>query len=121
EQFIEFLTGSVDAPVHWQWFDDQKKGRVIPGHSYGTIGEKWDELVSLNNRGAGIFVTANATNGAGRNNENIRSVRCLPVDLDGPPLDVLKGSPIKFHLLVESSPDRYHAYLRIKDLPVTDD
>ena len=36
-------------------------------------------------------------------------------------MDVLKHSPIKFHLLVESSPGRYHAYLRIKDLLITDD
>ena len=119
EQFIKFLTGRVDAPVHWQWFDDQKRGRVIPGHSYGTIGEKWDELVSLNERNAGIFSPINETDDAGRKNENIRSIRCVFADFDGPPLDALKDSPIKFHLLVESSPNRYHAYLRIKDLPVT--
>jgi putative DNA primase/helicase len=121
EQFIKFLTGDIDSPIHWQWYDDQKKGRVYPGHCYGTIAEKWDDLVSLNEQGAGIFVTINDTDGAGRKNEDIQSIRCVFADMDGPPLDVLKDSPIKFHLLVQSSPDRYHAYLRIKDLPVTDD
>ena len=68
EQFIKFLTGRADAPIHWQWYDDQKKGRVFPGHSYATIAEKWDELVSLNKSGAGIFVTINQTNGIKRKN-----------------------------------------------------
>ena len=120
EQFVTFLTGDQETPVHWQWYDDQKKGQVFPGHFYGSIAEKWDELVGLNERGAGIFVTVNDTDGVKRKAENIESVRCVFVDLDGPPLDVLKDSPIKFHLLVQSSPNRYHAYLRIKDLPVND-
>ena len=120
EKFVEFLTGRADAPIHWQWYDDQKKGRVFPGHTYATIAEIWDELVRLNKSGAGIFVTINQTNGIKRKNENIESIRCVFADMDGAPLDVLKHSPIKFHLLVESSPGRYHAYLRIKDLLITD-
>lgn len=120
EQFIKFLTGSKDASVHWQWFDDQKKGRIIPGHSYGTITEKWNELVNLNKQGAGIFVTINETDGVKRKAENIKSIRCIFVDLDGAPLVMLKKCPIKFHLLVESSPGRYHAYLKINPVPVTE-
>ena len=66
EQFIRFLTGSLNSQIHWQWFDDQKRGRVVPGNSYGSISEKWNELVSLNEEGAGIFVTINQTDGIKR-------------------------------------------------------
>ena len=119
EQFIKFLTGSKDASIHWQWFDDQKRGRVVSGNAYGTITEKWNELV-LNKQGAGIFVTINDTDGVKRKAENIKSIRCFVVDLDGAPLVVLKKCPVKFHLLVESSPGRYHAYLKINPVTVTE-
>jgi hypothetical protein len=33
---------------------------------HGTLAEHWDELVKINNRGAGIYVTINETDGLGR-------------------------------------------------------
>jgi hypothetical protein len=120
QQFIKFLTGNDQNPVHWQWFDDQKKGRVIPDNAFGTLSEMWDNLGELNERGAGIFVTVNQTDGISRKANNIESIRCVFIDLDGAALDPLKDAQIKFNLLVETSPGRYHAYFRIKDLPVSD-
>jgi hypothetical protein len=40
----------------------------------------------LNDRGAGVFVVINETDGKGRRNENITRVRSQFVDLDGAPL-----------------------------------
>jgi len=51
----------------------------------GSLDECWDEIVRLNERGAGVFVTVNETDGKGRKGENIVRVRALFVDLDGAP------------------------------------
>jgi len=40
--FLGVLTGEADgftAPVTFQWFDDQNKGRVKPGHIHGSLRE----------------------------------------------------------------------------------
>jgi hypothetical protein len=83
---------------------------------HGTLAEHFDELVRLNAEGAGIFVTINETDFRGRKNNNIVKVRSLFVDLDGAPLDpVLSNQPTP-HIIVESSPGKWHVYWRINDV-----
>ena len=69
----------------------------------------------LNEQGAGIFVTVNATNFKGRETTNIIRVRALWVDLDGAPL-----APVTTwrapHIVVASSPGKFHAYWRVTDV-----
>ena len=48
----------------------------------GSLSERWDELVDLNRKGAGIFVTVNETDGLGRKNSNIIRVRAVFQDDD---------------------------------------
>src|SRR5262245_50661039 len=50
---------------------------------HGTLEECWPELVRLNNLGAGIFITVNATDFRGRATHNIVKVRALFADADG--------------------------------------
>ena len=49
----------------------------------------------------------------GRSASNVVAVRAVFVDLDGTPISVIHDSPLKPHIIVESSPRRYHAYWRI--------
>jgi RepB DNA-primase from phage plasmid/Family of unknown function (DUF5906) len=96
----------------FQTFDDNKerKDKRFARIVHGTLDKCWNELVALNDRGAGVFVTVNETDGKGRTAENIERVRALFNDLDGAPLDPVMQSEQKPHVVVESSPKKYHAY-----------
>ena len=77
---------------------------------HGTLDECWDQLDRLNEQGAGIFITVNATDGKGRCKENIQQVRALFNDLDGEPLEPVLQSQQPPHIVVESSPGHFHPY-----------
>ena len=90
EAFLEALSGSAATPVSWQTFTDRKPSpppsrwrdtlaRVL----HGTLAEHADELVCLNEAGAGIFATVNETNLRGRSASDVVAVRALFCDVDG--------------------------------------
>lgn len=102
----------------FQTFDDtgQKRpelARVLNG----TLDEHWDQLVELNQRGAGVFVAVNETDLKGRKRENMRGIRCVFQEDDaGAPVDF----PLEPHFVVETSPGKYHRYF-LCDGPHVDD
>jgi hypothetical protein len=132
EQFLKALDPSPNALWCFQTFDDSKERKKERAEAnklrkqqgtaplkdplarcrYGTLAEHWDELVKLNGRGAGIYVTVNATDGRGRSNENIIRVRALFVDLDGSPIEPVNNAEVPPHIVMESSVGRYQAYWR---------
>jgi RepB DNA-primase from phage plasmid/Primase C terminal 2 (PriCT-2) len=81
----------------------------------GTLAQYWNELTDLNERGAGVFVTVNETNGRGRTTKDIVKVRALFLDLDGNPLAVDEKEP---HVIVETSPCKWHEYWLVDDVPL---
>jgi RepB DNA-primase N-terminal domain len=102
----------------FQTFDDNadRKERELARHPYGTLAEHWNMLCRFNARGAGIFVTVNETDGGGRSAKNIIRVRACFVDLDGAPLP--SSFHVNPHIVVESSPGRWHLYWLVKDCPL---
>src|SRR5208337_791305 len=76
----------------------------------GSLDKCWDEIVRLNEQGAGVFVTVNETDGKRRTGENIVRVRALFADLDGAPLEPILQHAPEPTIVVESSPRRYHIY-----------
>jgi hypothetical protein len=76
-------------------------------------------LEKLNEAGAGIFVTINKTDGQGRSGKNMVAVRSLFVDLDGPPLAVVQEYK-RTHLVVATSPGKYHCYWFVTGVEVED-
>ena len=68
----------------------------------------------LNDQGAGVFVTVNATDGKGRTAANIVRVRALFVDLDGAPLEPVMQWRTPH--IVESPPHKFHPYWIVGDL-----
>jgi hypothetical protein len=109
----------------FQVFDDDKerakkykaehKGKSDPELTrivHGTIARRWSDLVDLNGRGCGIYITVNETDFEGRTEKNIKRVRALFVDLDGTPLPAEYHA--RPHIIVESSPGRYHVYWLVK-------
>ena len=74
------------------------------------------ELEDRNSYGAGIFMTINETNGEGRKATDIDKVRAVFADLDGSPIDpVWEFNP---SIVVETSPNKYHAYWLCSDVPL---
>jgi len=119
-RFLTLLAEGEDWT--FQTFDDTGNhnnalARIF--HSQGgEISDKLlkDLLAALNNQGAGIFVMVNRGDGQGRRTENVTGVRAVFVDLDQVPLSVLDSAPLPPHLVVESSPRRYHAYWVVEGL-----
>lgn len=74
---------------------------------HGSLHQHWQALVNLNNRGAGVFVTVNATDLQGRKENNITHIRAFFCDHD----DKL---PSEYHLkpsfTVLTSANKGHSY-----------
>ena len=91
------------------------KGQISVLH--GTLNQYADRLTQLNNAGHGIFVMVNLGDLKGRSATNVIRVRALFVDLDGAPLEPLIETKAPPHILVESSPNKWHGYWRVDNCP----
>jgi putative DNA primase/helicase len=85
---------------------------------HGDLDSEARRLTAWQNAGAGVFVTVNATDGMGRKAENVVKARAAFVDLDGVPLDPVMECSLEPHIIVESSPERWHCYWTVSDLPL---
>lgn len=92
---------------------------------HGSFDEHSQRLADLNAQGAGIFVMVNEGNGVVlpgnktcRTAKNVVRVRCAFVDLDGSPLEPVLKAPVLPSIVVESSPNRWHAYWGLEDCPL---
>jgi hypothetical protein len=104
----------------FQTFDDnaRRKDAKLARILHGSLDTHADQLADLNRLGAGVFVAINQTDGQGRKRENIKRIRAVSADLDGVPLRPVRQCALKPHIIVESSPGRYHAYWRVKKFPI---
>ena len=117
-RFLVLLDESAER-FTFQTFDDTGKGRRdLSSIRHGALDALKKYLVELNSAGAGVYVTVNKTDLQGRKAENITHVRAFFVDLDGAPLEPVLAAPITPHIVVESSPKRFHAYWRVADCPL---
>lgn len=104
----EFLTALAGPSETFDWRVIHKSGLV--SKPKGTFEQVSPLLKKANDMGAGIFVMVNATDGSGQTAANVITVRAVFVDLDGAPLEPVKLAALKPHLIVESSPNKWHAY-----------
>lgn len=108
-----------DGQFTFQTFDDSEHKRGSLAHVvHGTLNDAAFQLERLNSQGAGVFVTVNRTDLKGRQAANIVKVRSVFVDLDGSPLEPVRAGPLVPHVVVESSPSRWHAYWLVDDCPL---
>jgi hypothetical protein len=118
-RFIESLTRCSSSEVTFQTFSET--GNSVPNLArvlHGSFSAHVDRLIDLNQRAAGIFVMVNSGDLRGRREANVVAVRAAFVDLDGAPLELLGDSPVKPHIIVESSANRYHAYWVLEGCPL---
>ncbi|MBA3909453.1 MAG: hypothetical protein C0524_06085 [Rhodobacter sp.] len=102
----------------FQTFDDSKPPRrELARVLHGSLAGHAKTLAGLQAKGAGVFVTVNETDLAGRSRANVTRVRAFFVDLDGAPLEPVRAW-LEPHILVETSPGRWHAYWLVSDCPL---
>jgi len=126
---LEFLTAldpDPNAVFSFQTFDDRTDGpnrpeliRVLHA-TRDQLPAVWPKLVQLNAGGAGVFVTVNCTNGRGRKGSDITRVRALYVDLDKAPLEPVLASARPPHIVVATSPGKFHCYWLVEGMPLED-
>lgn len=85
-------------------------------HRHGSLPELAQLLVWAQRKGSGVYVMVNEGDGKGRGVGNVRRVRAVFADFDGAPLSNLTTVHLQPHVLLESSPGRYHAYWRCDGL-----
>src|SRR5262249_3127392 len=135
EAFLQALDPAPEARFTFQTFDDNKDRRGARSEAnkqrkqegkkplkdrfarirHGTLAEHFEGLVKLNAKGAGIFICVNETDLKGREEDNVIRIRAGFADLDGSPLDSVNAAEMQPHIVVESSPGRFHAYWIIAD------
>lgn len=104
-----------DELVCWQLIDDKKTGRK-PAIFHATPAQAFERLSIANRNGYGCFWTVNKTNGLGRTAKDITECRALFVDLDGAPIEPVQAGNPNPCAIIESSPNRYHAYWQVSEL-----
>jgi Protein of unknown function (DUF3987)/RepB DNA-primase from phage plasmid len=116
KRFLDALVGGDSSyeSFCFQTADEDKsrKNGALANHHTGPLAKHAGALERLNQRGAAVWVTINRTDGKGREKQNITAVRATFTDLDGAPIEPVQHWTLKPHIVVESSPSRYHAYYR---------
>jgi len=117
QTFIEVITGDIDAPVTFQTFSDKQGSETPAKVHHGAVCSLTKKLLAQNQKGAGIFMMINEGDQQGRKAENVIQVRALFADFDGadyrPATELLTP-----HLVVETSPGKYHLYWIVNDCPL---
>lgn len=104
----------------FQTIDDDKtrKSRSLSRIFHGTLEEHAATFCELQQQGAGVFVMVNKGDGQGRSAHDVIRVRAHFIDLDGAPIEPVLQAALQPHILVESSPGKWHAYWLTTDCPL---
>jgi hypothetical protein len=117
QRFLDELVGRAnhDEEFTFQTLDDDqtRKDYHLNKRLRGRLGRVAEKLEQLNQRGAGVYVTVNKIRSGPRTATNVTGVRALFVDLDGAPLDPARKWQLAPHIIVESSPGKFHVYWRV--------
>ena len=118
ERFLHILDPDADKFV-FQVIKERGKGGEAKT-LFGTIAEMLPILTRYNNDGWAVYVTINSSRNGRRTEPDINRVRAVFADLDGVPLNVISKAKEPPHIVVESSPGKYHAYWLTDGLSLTD-
>jgi hypothetical protein len=119
-QFLRLLDPGAAAHAFRTFSDKRESSRVLARKFYGPFDQCAAALQRFNEKGAGVFAVINETDGQDCKTENIIRVRAVFVDLDGAPLQPVQAARLKPHMIVESSPGKWHAYWRVTGMALDD-
>lgn len=114
--FLSALQPDYPPETEWCWQVIVEHKPVLQRHL--TVDVAVPVLQGWNDLGADIFVNVAETDGTGRKASNIVRVRAVFVDLDGAPIEPVLAGDFKPHLIVNTSPGKYHAYWLTADVPL---
>lgn len=116
--FLDLLRSGERDQLTFQTFDDSSQHRrQLSKIFHGELSQHQGALARLNTEGAGIFVMVNCGDGLGRKATNVERVRAYFADVDGAPLAPVLESTLPPNIVIESSPQRFHAYWLVTDSP----
>lgn len=97
-------------------FDDNetRKDSKLAAKYEGALDEVWPRLLAKQAQGCGVYVVANAGE---QTNDTIYKVRAVFADTDGAPLEPILACGLEPHIVVESSPGKWHVYWLVEGLP----
>lgn len=114
-RFLDLLTGKKGGSVTFQFFSDKdKKNQKHAKHKNMKRPLTYDYHRKKQNAGCGVYVMVNAGDGKGRSKKNVVKVLALFIDLDGAPWEAALKM-LQPHIIVESSPGRFHLYWLVID------
>jgi hypothetical protein len=105
EAFLKLLDPSAGT-FAFRVFSETSGSTIAACNRNGQIGQLRPFLQQKNEGGGGVFVVVNK---GGQRSGEISRVRAVFADTDGAPLGPIKAA-LTPHIIVESSPDRWHAY-----------
>lgn len=117
-----FLSKFKDL-ITFQTFGDKKKHdyRKLTRVFHGLTDENLEKCAVLNRAGAGIFFMVNQGDGQGRASENVKRIRAIFLDCDSDGdnvLDRVGAADLKPHIIVQTSPGKYHIYYIVEQFPI---
>jgi hypothetical protein len=121
--FIQRLTGNEKTPVTFQTYADSKTGDAAKSNGnlvkvlHGRLHEHFNTLWTMNEHGAGIFVTVNETDLRGRRAENITGIRAIWSDDDTGRIDPA-SHPLKPQIVTKTSPGHQQVYWLTEGAPL---
>jgi len=114
--FIRMLAG--DSLTTFQTLPDYPNSNGLrPLIVHGPLLAHHELLINANRQGHAITIMVNEGDGKGRRAGNVVRVRAVFVDLDGASLQPIRDAPFRPHMIVESSPRKYHVYYLVDGLP----
>lgn len=119
DRFLALLAADTDV-FCFQTFGDSPEAKKDPSLAlswHSSLAKSFSKLQSLNEHGAGVFVTVNQTDGKSRKRGNIVKVRAIFADFD---LGAPSNLPLQASIVVETSPNRYQYYWLCDELSIED-
>lgn len=121
-KYLELLDPESEVFTFQTFDDSQRKAMAKARVFHGTFDQHAEDLCRLNYSGAGIFVMVNKGDGivydgnrTCRTNGNVIAIRALFADADGVPIEPILAKCPPPHILVESSPNKWHIYWLTND------
>lgn len=113
QRFLALLDESVSLHT-FQTFDDKRdrKNPDLIRLEHGDLEAKFSALTELNNRGAGVYISVQEMDGTGRKIDCLKRIRAIFQEDDGEGKDL----PLEPHIVVNTSPGKYHRYILVDDL-----
>lgn len=117
DRYLDLLVGSTDEVITFQFFNDRDKKSRNASVRHMKRKQAYAVILKKQSVGCGVFVMVNAGDGKGRTKKNVVKVRAIFIDLDGSPREPAVKA-LRPHIVVETSPGRWHLYWLVSDCPL---